>query len=80
MPSRVSPSSGPCWLPDPIEYHGEFRSFTLVEPCDAAPGVPCGVSERAKRRLGGRLIHDPLQIGVATMLVEAARCSDSLNS
>lgn len=33
----------------------------------AAPGMPCGVTPAAKRRLSGRLLHDPLPIGVATM-------------
>lgn len=38
----------------------------------AAPGVPCGVSEDTVKRLGSRLLWDPLQIGVASMLMEAA--------
>ncbi len=33
----------------------------------AAPGMPCGVTARARAILGVRLLHDPLQIGVATM-------------
>jgi len=33
----------------------------------AAPGMPCGVTAAARRLLGRRLLHDPLQIGVATM-------------
>jgi len=37
----------------------------------AAPGVPLGVTPEAARKLDGRLLHDPLQIGVATMLMEA---------
>lgn len=37
----------------------------------AAPGMPCGVTENARRRLTGRLLHDPLQIGVAAMACEA---------
>ncbi len=36
----------------------------------AAPGVPCGVTAAAARKLGPRLLHDPLQIGVAAMLVD----------
>ncbi len=36
----------------------------------AAPGVPCGVTAAAARRLGHRLLHDPLQIGVAAMLAD----------
>ncbi len=35
----------------------------------AAPGMPCGVKDAAAEKLGPRLLHDPLQIGVACMLV-----------
>ncbi len=37
----------------------------------AAPGVPLGVTAAGRRVLGAGLIHDPLQIGVATMGVSA---------
>lgn len=37
----------------------------------AAPGIPLGLSHEAYLMIQGRLIHDPLQIGVATMLAEA---------
>jgi len=40
--------------------------------CVAAPGVPCGVSGEAAAVLGQRLLWDPLQTGVATMLMAAA--------
>ena len=36
----------------------------------AAPGMPCGVGADAAEKLGPRLLHDPLQIGVAAMLVD----------
>lgn len=37
----------------------------------AAPGIPLGVSMLDRKQLlTGRLLHDPLQIGVATMLLE----------
>ena len=39
----------------------------------SAPGVPCGLDAEAKGRLSSRLLHDPLQLGVATMLVGAAK-------
>jgi pyrrolysine biosynthesis protein PylD len=39
----------------------------------AAPGVPLGLTPEAATALGPRLIHDPLQTGVATMLMEALR-------
>jgi pyrrolysine biosynthesis protein PylD len=34
----------------------------------AAPGMPCGITAAARRVLGNRLLHDPLHIGVATMV------------
>jgi len=37
----------------------------------AAPGVPCGLHPDARAVVGSHLIHDPLQIGVATMAVTA---------
>ncbi len=44
-----------------------IRENTMI----AAPGMPLGVSVEAQERIATRLIHDPLQIGVATMLAEA---------
>jgi pyrrolysine biosynthesis protein PylD len=41
--------------------------------CASAPGVPLGLTPAAARKIRGRLLHDPLQIGVAVMLVEAAQ-------
>jgi pyrrolysine biosynthesis protein PylD len=37
----------------------------------AAPGIPLGVSEDAFPLVKGRLVHDALEIGVATMFVQA---------
>ena len=37
----------------------------------SAPGVPAGLSPEAIKEIGPRLLHDPLQIGVATMAIEA---------
>ena len=39
----------------------------------AAPGVPCGVEAGALAKHGARIIHDPLQIGTATMLLMALK-------
>jgi pyrrolysine biosynthesis protein PylD len=39
--------------------------------CVSAPGVPLGLDDGALRSIGSRLVHDPLQTGVAVMLVEA---------
>jgi len=37
----------------------------------SAPGMPVGLDESALAAIGNRLLHDPLQIGVATMVVGA---------
>jgi len=39
----------------------------------SAPGVPLGLDEKARLKIGNRLLHDPLQIGVATMVVSALK-------
>lgn len=44
-------------------------SRTLV----SAPGMPCGVTPAAAGLLSDRLLHDPLQLGVATMAFMAQR-------
>ena len=36
-----------------------------------APGVPIGLTDDAYSKISDRILHDPLQIGVATMLVSA---------
>jgi pyrrolysine biosynthesis protein PylD len=41
----------------------DISSETLV----AAPGVPLGLSRDALDQMSDRLLHDPLQVGVATM-------------
>lgn len=38
-----------------------------------APGVPCGITAKAMQKLNGRILHDPLQIGVSTMACESIR-------
>lgn len=57
-----------------------FDATNTADPIDAdvigkhtriaAPGMPCGITTAARRRLGHRLLHDPLQIGVATMAAQ----------
>jgi pyrrolysine biosynthesis protein PylD len=37
----------------------------------SAPGVPIGLDQEARLKIGSRLLHDPLQIGVATMVISA---------
>ena len=39
----------------------------------SAPGVPLGLNEVARSRVSDRLLHDPLQIGVATMIACATK-------
>ena len=39
----------------------------------AVPGVPCGLSSEARKKLSNRYLHDPLQIGVATMALYACK-------
>lgn len=39
----------------------------------SAPGVPQGLNEAARSKVSDRLLHDPLQIGVATMVVCALK-------
>ncbi len=46
-----------------------IKPETLV----AAPGIPVGLTSEAQSLIGDRLIHDPLQIGVATMMIAAIK-------
>ncbi|MGD8741211.1 MAG: 3-methylornithyl-N6-L-lysine dehydrogenase PylD [Desulfobacterales bacterium] len=39
----------------------------------SAPGIPCGLDAGAQAKLSDRFLQDPLQLGVATMLVSAAK-------
>jgi pyrrolysine biosynthesis protein PylD len=48
---------------------GEQHIFPDSIVC--APGVPHGLNPRALKKITHRFIHDPLQIGVATMIVDA---------
>jgi pyrrolysine biosynthesis protein PylD len=48
-----------------VERHIGPRTFI------SAPGVPLGLDPGALAAIGPRLVHDPLQIGVAVMLAEA---------
>ena len=58
----ASPASG-------IIEARHIQSGTLV----AAPGIPLGLTAEAEKGIGNRLIHDPLQIGVATMMILAVK-------
>lgn len=50
-----------------IIHHKHFQPDTLV----VAPGMPCGVTRSAMNEYSHQVLHDPLQIGIATMLAEA---------
>ncbi len=39
----------------------------------SAPGVPLGLTAAARVKLAQRLLHDPLQIGVATMIADTVK-------
>jgi pyrrolysine biosynthesis protein PylD len=39
----------------------------------SAPGVPIGLDQEARLKIGNRWLHDPLQIGVATMTMLALK-------
>jgi pyrrolysine biosynthesis protein PylD len=45
--------------------------YITPETYVSAPGVPLGLDAAAQSIIGSRLLHDPLQIGVATMVIEA---------
>lgn len=44
----------------------------------AAPGMPLGLTSKAVKKIGTRLIHDPLQLGVAVMLYSILKQSADL--
>ena len=48
------------------------RSHVRGDTYISAPGIPTGLNAGALKKLSARYLHDPLQIGVATMIVEAA--------
>ena len=52
-----------------IIHEADITDATLI----AAPGMPFGVGPKARKRLGGRVLHDPLQIGVAAMAFMALK-------
>jgi pyrrolysine biosynthesis protein PylD len=51
---------------------GGLIDIAWVTPCSyvAAPGIPLGVTEAAREALGDHLVHEPLALGVATMLAK----------
>jgi pyrrolysine biosynthesis protein PylD len=53
----------------------DLASASLITPETyvAVPGVPCGLSSEARKKLSNRYLHDPLQIGTAVMVIDACR-------
>lgn len=43
------------------------------QTCISAPGMPLGLDKEAQVKISNRLLHDPLQIGVATMITCALK-------
>lgn len=71
------------WNSWPGEYQYIIDATPTADLIDAAvitsdtfvaiPGVPCGLSLDAREKISNRYIHDPLQIGVATMVIDACK-------
>jgi len=62
-----------CWLvldatpvPDLIDI-----GWVWADCIVSAPGLPAGVTDELRDKLGERLVHEPLALGVATMAVHA---------
>ena len=51
--------------------HGIHADTLHTDVFIAAPGLPIGLSQEAREKVGSRLLHDPLQIGVAAMAMLA---------
>jgi len=49
-----------------------LRRHVTAETMVASPGVPHGLTPAALHAVGDRFIHDPLQLGTAVMLMQAA--------
>jgi pyrrolysine biosynthesis protein PylD len=64
----ASPASG-------IIRPEHIRPETAVAAC----GIPLGLSEEALAMMQGRLIHDPLELGTATMLAMAVHVTSRIN-
>lgn len=56
-------------------FSSDFIEAAMIGPETyvAVPGVPCGLSSEAREKAANRYLHDPLQIGVATMAMDACK-------
>ena len=71
------------WRSSPGKYQyiiDATPAVDLIDPSVITPdtyvtacGVPCGLSSEAREKLSNRYLHDPLQIGAATMVIDACR-------
>ena len=52
-----------------------FIDVSVITPDTyvAAPGFPSGLSSEARKKISDRYLHDPLQIGVAAMVINACK-------
>jgi len=52
-----------------------FIDVSVITPDTyvAAPGFPSGLSSEARKKISNRYLHDPLQIGVAAMVINACK-------
>lgn len=62
-----------CFFLEATTAKGVIHS-SMVGPqtCIVAPGVPLGVTDKAVKKAGTRILYDPLQLGTAAMAVMAA--------
>ena len=56
------------------------REYLYPNSYIAAPGVPLGIHAEAIEQIQPRLVHDPLQLGVATMLYDVLKEAESSES
>ncbi len=59
-------------IADIAENLEEYDAELVLKTGCTLLGMPTGLNAGALKKLSGRYLHDPLQIGVATMIVEAA--------
>ncbi|MDQ1355513.1 MAG: 3-methylornithyl-N6-L-lysine dehydrogenase, partial [Acidobacteriota bacterium] len=65
--------SGHCLIVEATNAAGVIDEiFITPETYIAAPGMPLGLTPAAVRKVSQRLLHDPLQLGVAVMAIQAA--------
>jgi pyrrolysine biosynthesis protein PylD len=71
------------WYSSPGKYlymidatpSADFIDVSMITPDTyvAVPGFPSGLSSEARKKISNRYLHDPLQIGVAAMVIDACK-------